>query len=254
VDLLVELAVNYHITKHIMSKHGKNYLEAVKLIDKESYSVDEAIALIKQTSKVKFDATAEVHFRLGVDPKQADQNIRGTVALPHGTGKDVRVIAFVDDAGVKAAKDAGASEAGTTELVEKIEKGWLDFDVAVADPSQMKNLGKIAKTLGTKGLMPNPKAGTVSPDVAKTIEEIKKGRLEFRVDKLSNVHCGFGKVSFDEAKLKENLLAVVKAIVEAKPSTVKALYLKGIVLTATMGPAIRLTVNEAVEEAKKKNK
>lgn len=234
----------------IMSKHGKNYREAQALIEKETYSVDEAVALLKKTSKVKFDATCEVHLYLGVDPKQADQNIRGMVSLPHGTGKDVRVIAFVDEAGVKDAKAAGAVEAGTSDLIEKIEKGWLEFDVAVADPSQMRELSKIAKILGTKGLMPNPKAGTVTPDVAKAIGEIRKGRLEFRVDKLSNVHCGFGKVSFEESQLKENLLAVIKAIVEAKPSTIKGIYIKTIALTTTMGPSVRLGVNETVEESK----
>ena len=233
-----------------MSKHGKNYREAQALIEKETYSVDEAVALLKKTSKVKFDATCEVHLYLGVDPKQADQNIRGMVSLPHGTGKDVRVIAFVDEAGVKDAKAAGAVEAGTSDLIEKIEKGWLEFDVAVADPSQMRELSKIAKILGTKGLMPNPKAGTVTPDVAKAIGEIRKGRLEFRVDKLSNVHCGFGKVSFEESQLKENLLAVIKAIVEAKPSTIKGIYIKTIALTTTMGPSVRLAVNETVEESK----
>jgi len=233
-----------------MSKHGKNYREAQALIEKETYSVDEAVALLKKTSKVKFDATCEVHLYLGVDPKQADQNIRGMVSLPHGTGKDVRVIAFVDEAGVKDAKAAGAVEAGTSDLIEKIEKGWLEFDVAVADPSQMRELSKIAKILGTKGLMPNPKAGTVTPDVAKAIGEIRKGRLEFRVDKLSNVHCGFGKVSFEESQLKENLLAVIKAIVEAKPSTIKGIYIKTIALTTTMGPSVRLGVNETVEESK----
>ncbi|MBT3865389.1 50S ribosomal protein L1 [Candidatus Peregrinibacteria bacterium] len=230
-----------------MSKHGKNYREAVALIEKENYGFEEAVTLLKQTSKVKFDATCEVHFNLGLDPKQAEENIRGTVALPHGTGNDVRVIAFVDDGGVKDAKTAGASEAGTNDLIEKIEGGWLEFDVAVADPSQMRSLGKIAKILGTKGLMPNPKAGTVTPDVAKTIEEIKKGRLEFRIDKLGNVHCSFGKVSFEEAALKENLLAVVKAIKEAKPSTVKGVYVKSITLTTSMGPGIRLENSSTLE-------
>jgi large subunit ribosomal protein L1 len=233
-----------------MAKHGKNYRDAQALIEKDSYSVDEAVALLKQTSKVKFDATCEVHLLLGVDPKQADENIRGTVSLPHGTGKDVRVVAFVDDAGVKDAKAAGASEAGTADLIEKIEKGWLEFDIAVADPSQMKNLGKIGKILGTKGLMPNPKAGTVSPDVPKAIGEIKKGRLEFRIDKLSNIHCGFGKVSFEEAALQENLLSVLKAIMEAKPSTIKGVYVQSITLTTTMGPAIKLSIPDAIEAAK----
>jgi len=234
-----------------MSHQGKKYLEAKALVTKESYLLDEAIALLKQVSKTKFDATCEVHFRLNVDPKHADQNIRGTVSLPHGTGKEVRVIAFVDDAGVKKAKEAGAKEAGTAELIEKIEGGWLDFDVAVADPSQMKEIGKIAKILGTKGLMPSPKAGTVTPDFEKAIQDIKKGKVEFRVDKLSNVHTVFGKISFDEAKLRENLLAVAKAIIEAKPASIKGIYMKGATLNPTMGPGIALDLNALTEEAKK---
>ena len=233
-----------------MSKHGKKYLEAKALVENKFYSVDEAVELLKKTSPTKFDATAEVHFKLGVDPKHADQNVRGTVSLPNGTGKEVRVIAFVDEAGVKAAKAAGASEAGTSELIEKITKGWLEFDVAVADPSQMKDLGKVAKILGTKGLMPNPKAGTVSPDVPKAITEIKKGKVEFRVDKLSNVHTVFGKLSFETPKLKGNLVAVVKAILDAKPASVKSNYVKSITITSTMGPGIHLDINSATAATK----
>lgn len=234
-----------------MSDKGKKYVEAKALVTKESYLVDEAVALLKQVSKTKFDATCEVHFRLNVDPKHADQNIRGTVSLPHGTGKEVRVIAFVDEGGVKKAKEAGAVEAGTAELVEKIEKGWLDFDVAVADPSQMKDIGKIAKILGTKGLMPSPKAGTVTPDFVKAIADIKKGKVEFRIDKLSNVHTVFGKVSFAENQLKENLLAVAKAIIEAKPASVKGIYIKGITLNPTMGPGIPMDIAGLSAEVKK---
>jgi len=234
-----------------MSDKGKKYLEAKALVTKESYLLDEAIALLKQVSKTKFDATAEIHFRLNVDPKHADQNIRGTVSLPHGTGKEVRVIAFVDESGIKKAKEAGAIEAGTAALIEKIEKGWLDFDVAVADPSQMRDLGKIAKILGTKGLMPSPKAGTVTPDYEKAIQDIKKGKVEFRIDKLSNVHTVFGKASFAENQLKENLLAVAKAIVDAKPASVKGIYIKGITLNPTMGPGIPMDINALVAETKK---
>ena len=233
-----------------MAKHGKKYLEAKGLVGEETYSVDEAVELLKKTSVTKFDATAEVHFKLGVDPKHADQNVRSTVSLPHGTGKEVRVIAFVDAANVKDAKAAGATEAGTTDLVDKIEKGWLDFDVAVAEPMQMKHIGKIAKILGTKGLMPNPKAGTVTPDIAKAIAEIKKGKVEFRVDKLSNVHTIFGKISFDDAALKENLLAVIKAILDVKPSTVKGIYVRSITVTSTMGPGVPLDIGAATSEAR----
>lgn len=234
-----------------MSQNGKKYLEAKALVTKESYLVDEAVALLKQVSKTKFDATCEVHFRLNVDPKHADQNIRGTVSLPHGTGKEVRVIAFVDDSGVKKAKEAGAVEAGTAELIEKIEKGWLDFDVAVADPSQMKDIGKIAKILGTKGLMPNPKAGTVTPDYEKAIADIKKGKVEFRIDKLSNVHTVFGKVSFKDPQLKENLLAIAKAILDAKPASVKGIYIKGITMNPTMGPGLPMDIAALTAEVKK---
>ncbi|MFA4891356.1 MAG: 50S ribosomal protein L1 [Candidatus Gracilibacteria bacterium] len=233
-----------------MAKHGKKYREAKTLVDKETYTVDEAVELLKKTSTTKFDSTAEVHFRLNVDPKQADQNIRSTVSLPNGTGKEVRVVAFVDEGGIKAAKAAGAVEAGTAELIAKIEKGWLEFDVAVADPSQMRELGKIAKTLGTKGLMPNPKAGTVTPDVPKAIGEIKKGKVEFRIDKLSNVHTVFGKVSFDSPKLKENLIAVIKAVLDVKPASIKGIYIGGIAVASTMGPGIPLDINAAVAEAK----
>lgn len=232
-------------------KHGKKYLEALKLVEKKGYSIDEAIALLKKTNPSKFDASCEVHFYLGVDPKQADQNIRTTVALPHGTGKDVRVVAFVGEEKIKEAKAAGAVEAGTDVLIEKIEGGWLGFDVAVATPDQMKNLGKIAKTIGQKGLMPNPKTGTVTTDVAKTIAEIKKGKVEVRIDKLSNLHNIFGKISFSEEQLKANLMAVIKAVLDCKPASSKGTYVKSINITSTMGPGINLDVNLASAETRK---
>ncbi|NIA02153.1 MAG: 50S ribosomal protein L1 [Nitrospirae bacterium] len=234
-----------------MSKHGKKYVEAVKLIDEETrYTVDEAIELLKKTSTTKFDSSCEVHFNMGLDPTQAEENIRTTVALPNGTGKDIKVVAFVGDDLVKEAKAAGASEAGTAELVAKIEKGWLDFDVAVAAPDQMKSLGKIAKTLGQKRLMPNPKAGTVTPDIAKTVEALKKGKVEIRVDKEANLHNIFGKVSFDDAKLKENLLAIVKAVMDAKPSGIKGTYMKSLTLTTSMGPGVKVDTRDAMVAAK----
>ncbi len=234
-----------------MSKHGKKYVEAAKLIDEEThYNVDEAVELLKKTSTTKFDSSCEVHFNMGLDPTQAEENIRTTVALPNGTGKDIKVVAFVGDDLVKEAKAAGASEAGTEELVAKIEKGWLDFDVAVAAPDQMKLLGKIAKTLGQKRLMPNPKAGTVTPDIAKTVEALKKGKVEIRVDKEANLHNIFGKVSFDDAKLKENLLAIVKAIMEAKPSGTKGIYMKSCTLTTSMGPGVKVDTREVIAAAK----
>ena len=233
-------------------KHGKKYLEVAKNIEEgKMYSMDEAVALLKKTNPTKFDASAEVHFYLGVDPKQADQNIRTTVALPHGTGKEIRVVAFVGEEKIKEAKAAGAVEAGTEVLIEKIEGGWLEFDVAVATPDQMKNLGKIAKTIGQKGLMPNPKTGTVTTEISKTISEIKKGKVEVRVDKLSNLHNVFGKVSFDGAKLKDNLKAIVKAVLDSKPASSKGTYIKSLNVTTTMGPSIPLDVLAASVEAKK---
>ncbi|MFH1534047.1 MAG: 50S ribosomal protein L1 [Nitrospirota bacterium] len=234
-----------------MSKHGKKYVEAAKLVDEEThYIVDEAIELLKKTSTTKFDSSCEVHFNMGLDPTQAEENIRTSVALPNGTGKDVRVVAFVGDDLVKEAKAAGAVEAGTEELIEKIEGGWLDFDVAVAAPDQMKLLGKIAKTLGQKRLMPNPKAGTVTPDIAKTVEALKKGKVEVRIDKNSNLHNIFGKVSFDNAKLKENLLAIVKAVMDEKPSSTKGIYMKSLTLTTSMGPGVKVDVKDAVAAAR----
>lgn len=231
-------------------KHGKKYQEAVKLITKEAYSMDEALELLKKTSTTKFDGSCEVHFNLGVDPKQADQNIRTSVALPHGTGKEVRVVAFVGEEKIKEAKDAGAIEAGTEVLIAKIDKGWVDFDVAIATPDQMKDLAKVAKVLGQKRLMPNPKSGTVTTDVSKTIAELKKGKVEVRVDKQANLHNVFGKVSFSEGNLKDNLKAIVKAVMDNKPAGSKGTYIKSLVVTTTMGPGVPLDVNAAVTESK----
>ncbi len=230
--------------------HGKKYTEAKKLVTKETYTLDEAIELLKKTSTTKFDASCEVHFRLGLDPKQADQNIRTTVGLPHGTGKEVRIVAFVDESKAKEAKAAGAMEAGTEGLIEKIEKGWTDFDVAIATPDQMKSLGKVAKVLGQKRLMPNPKAGTVTVDVAKTIEELKGGKIELRVDKEANLHNIFGKVSFDNDKLKGNLLTVIRKVMEVKPSGSKGTYMRSLTIVSTMGPGIHVEVGDALAAAK----
>jgi large subunit ribosomal protein L1 len=225
---------------------GKKYKAASEKIDKNKlYTVSEAIALLKDSSVTKFDSTAEIHLNLGLDPKQADQMIRGTMAMPHGTGKEVKVIAFVGDDKVKEAKAAGAVEAGSDDLIEKINKGWMDFEIAIATPDQMKKLGKIAKTLGQKGLMPNPKAGTVTPTPGKTIEEIKKGRVEYKLDKEANVHNIFGKLSFDAKKLEENLKSYLKTIHEVKPSGVKGNYINSITVTSTMGPGIKIAPSEA---------
>lgn len=231
-----------------MKHRGKKYREAKKLVDKNSYELAAAVAVLKKTSTTKFDSSCEVHLKLGLDPKQADEMIRGTVVLPHGIGKTVRVIAFVSDAQVKTALAAGATHAGSEELVEKITKGWLDFDVAVATPDVMKSLGKVAKTLGQKGLMPNPKAGTVvtAETLNDTIKDIMKGKVEFRMDKLANVHNIFGKVSFGENELTENLKTFLRAIVQAKPSGAKGIYIHSITLVTSMGPAVPMEVGKSL--------
>jgi large subunit ribosomal protein L1 len=234
-----------------MAKRGKKYQEAAKLIEKEFYTLDEAIELLKKTSVTKFDGSCEIHAKLGLDPKQADQNIRTMVTLPHGTGKDVSIVAFVGEGDIKAAKEAGAFEAGTEDLVKKIEGGWTAFDVAVAAPDQMKMIGKVAKTLGQKRLMPSPKAGTVTPDVIAAIGELKKGRIEIRVDKEANLHNLIGKVSFDDAKLKENLISFIKKVQEVKPGSAKGTYIQSLTLASTMGPGIPIDTKDALEATRR---
>lgn len=225
-----------------MPKHGKKYRDVLKILtEKKLYSAKEAVSFLCKNSFEKFDASCEVHLNLGIDPKQADQAVRGIVTLPHGTGKKVRIIAFVQEAeDIKKAKDAGAVEAGLDDLIDKISKGWLDFDIAVAVPPMMKKMGKIAKILGQKGLMPNPKSGTITTEVAKTIKSLMEGRIEFRNDKLTNLHNVFGKVSFGEEKLLENLRTYLRAIVENKPKGIKGTYIKSATISTTMGPGIRL--------------
>jgi len=218
-------------------------MAAAKLLEgKTVYTLDEAVALLKKTSTTKFDSSCEVHMRLGVDPTHAEQMVRSTVALPNGTGRTVRVIAFVNEDKAKEAKSAGADKAGMEDLIEDITKGWLEFDVAVATPDAMKSLGKIAKILGTKGLMPNPKAGTVTTDIGKTIGEIKKGKVEYRTDKQAQIHQIFGKASFGEQQLKENFVAFVKAVSDNKPVAVKGTYIKNISVANSMGPGITLDI------------
>jgi len=234
-----------------MKKHGKKYVNAKKLVDANaSFGLDEAVALLRKTATTKFAGSCEIHMRLGVDPTHADQMARSTVALPHGTGKDVRVVAFVNEDRVKEAKEAGAVKAGMDDLIEEIQKGFLDFDTAVATPDAMKNLGKIAKILGTQGLMPNPKAGTVTIEIGKTIKEIKKGKVEYRTDKQGQIHQIFGKTSFDEPQLKENLTAFIKAVVDNKPASVKGTYVQNISVATTMGPGIRLDLAKVMEAIK----
>jgi len=224
-----------------MAHKGKKYKCAKELLkDKQLYTIDEAIPLLLKTNTTKFDASCEVHMKLGIDPKHADQAVRATISLPHGTGKKVKVIAFVPDEKVAEAKKAGATEAGSSELIDKIIGGWLDFDVAVASPNMMKEIGKIAKILGQKGLMPNPKSGTVSDKIEQVVGEIMKGKIEFRNDKLSNLHNIFGKISFGEAALKDNLKTYIKAVQDAKPVGAKGVYIQSITICTTMGPGIHL--------------
>lgn len=234
-----------------MAKHGKKYREAVKLLEgKKSVDLIEAVSLLKGTSTTKFDSTCEIHIKLGVDPTHADQLVRSTIVLPHGTGKKTRVIAFVSDDKVKEAMEAGAVEAGLDELIVKVQKGFTDFDIAIASPEVMKNLAPIAKTLGTKGLMPNPKAGTVTPIIGKTIKEIAGGRVEYRTDKLGQIHQIFGKVSFSEDQLKDNLKTFIKAVSDAKPSAVKGTYISNISVATSMGPGIKLDIGKVLTQLK----
>ncbi len=235
-----------------MGKLGKKYKAAVAdLKAKEVYGLTEAVELIKKTSGTKFDSSAEIHFNLNIDPKQADQAIRSTIVLPHGTGKKLKIAAVVSDDKVKAAKEAGATAAGLEDLIEEFTKGKFDYDVVVATPDVMKSLSKVAKTLGQKGLMPNPKSGTVTPDIVKAIEELGRGRVELRNDKQGNVHSLFGKVSFKQAELENNLKSILSVIREAKPSGIKGTFIKSITLCTTMGPGIRLDVHEVMAEVSK---
>lgn len=230
-----------------MSKRGKKYIEATKLIDEnKAYSMEEAADLLTQTSVTKFDASCEIHINTGIDPKQADQIVRSTVVLPNGTGKDLKIVAIVPAGSEDAAKKAGAIEAGEKDLIDKIAKGWLDFDIVVATPDMMKDLAKIAKVLGPKGLMPSPKAGTVAPDFENVINELKKGKVEFKNDKNGILHNTFGKVSFGKDKLLENLKTFVKAVADAKPSGIKGAYVKSISVATSMGPSIRLDHSLAI--------
>lgn len=220
---------------------GKKYQEAAKLIDREAaYEPEEAIALVKQTAKAKFDETVEVAVRLGVDPKKQDQAVRGVVVLPHGTGKTKRVLVFAKGDKAKEAEAAGADYVGDQDMINKIQQGWFDFDVCVATPDMMSEVGKLGRILGGKGLMPNPKAGTVTFDVAKAVQEIKAGKIEYRLDRAGQIHAPIGKASFDAEKLTENLRALVDALVRAKPASAKGTYLKNISVSTTMGPGVRV--------------
>lgn len=224
-----------------MAKIGKKHADVLKLIDKSKlYTTEEAVDLVKKTSYVKFDATVEVAFRLGVDPRKAEQNLRGAVVLPHGTGKTRTVLVIAQGDKVKEAVDAGADFVGDVDYINKIQQGWFGFDVIVATPDMMPQLGKLGRILGPKGLMPNPKTGTVTTDVTKAVTEIKAGKVEYRVDKAGNVHVPVGKVSFDNVKLAENMKTIFDTMVRIKPTTVKGVYIKTITLTSTMGPGVKL--------------
>ncbi|SBT51612.1 50S ribosomal protein L1 [Micromonospora narathiwatensis] len=225
-------------------QRSKNYRKAADVIDRSKlYSPAEAVKLAKETTNVKFDATVEVAMRLGVDPRKADQMVRGTVNLPHGTGKTARVIVFAAGAKAEEAAAAGADEVGTDELVARIQGGWLDFDAAIATPDQMAKIGRIARILGPRGLMPNPKTGTVTMDVAKAVSDIKGGKITFRVDKHSNLHLIIGKASFSETQLIDNYAAVLDEVLRSKPSAAKGKYLKKVTLTTTMGPGVPVDPN-----------
>jgi len=227
-----------------MPKHGKKYLAALAKIDPEkTYTPEEALALVKETSTTKFDSTVEVHLRLGVDVRHADQQVRDVVVLPHGTGKTVRVLVFVQGEGAVLARDSGADfVADSDEFIKKIQDGWLEFDVAIATPDMMGKVGRLGRILGPRGLMPNPKAGTVvqPEDIGRVVREAKAGRVEFRTDKTANLHVMIGKVSFDEKKLYDNMQALMEAVRKARPSAAKGTYIKRITIASTMGPGIKI--------------
>ncbi|SFJ37541.1 50S ribosomal protein L1 [Thermoflavimicrobium dichotomicum] len=226
-----------------MAKHGKKYLEALGKVDREKqYDPKEALELVKSISTAKFDETVEVAFRLGIDTKRADQQVRGAVVLPHGTGKTKRVLVFAKGEKAKEAEQAGADFVGDEDLINKVSQGWLDFDVVVATPDMMGQVGRLGRILGPKGLMPNPKTGTVTFEVAKAVQEIKAGKIEYRADKAGNVHAAIGKVSFDVEKLAENLQVLAEALIKAKPAAAKGTYMKSCTVSSTMGPGVSVNV------------
>ena len=225
-----------------MAKVGKKYADSVKLFDKsKQYDTAEALALVCQTSKAKFDETIEVHVRLGVDSRHADQQVRGAVVLPNGTGKNLKVLVFAKGDAIQAALDAGADYAGGIEYADKIQKeNWFDFDVVIASPDMMGVIGRLGRVLGPKGLMPSPKAGTVTPDVARAVTEAKAGKIEYRLDKNNIIHCPIGKASFGAEKLQENFDTLLGAVIKAKPASAKGQYIKSCVVASTMGPGIKI--------------
>ena len=228
-----------------MSEKGKKYRDALNKVDRnQRYALEESVRLAKETARAKFDETVEMAIRLGVDPRQADQNIRGTVTLPHGMGKSVCVLAFAKGDKEKEAQDAGADFVGSDELIKKISEGWLEFDKAVATPDMMGAVGRIGKILGPRGLMPNPKTGTVAMDIGKAVKEIKAGKLEFRVDKAGIVHVPVGKASFGAEQLIDNAKAVLMSLLRAKPASAKGNYVKGVTISTTMGPGVKVDLSQ----------
>jgi large subunit ribosomal protein L1 len=229
-----------------VNKRGKNYDKAKALADQPEYTVEQAVGLLKKASYAKFDESVDIAMRLGVNPKHSDQMVRGTVVLPHGTGKTKKICVIASGEKIREAEAAGADYAGGDELIEKISGGWLDFDIVIATPDVMRNVGKLGRILGTKGLMPNPKSGTVTFDIKKAVEETKAGKVEFRVDKTGNLHSIVGRVSFAEAKLAENVQVFLQAVMHAKPPAAKGKYVRSMCLSSTMGPSFRLS--EAILE------
>ena len=226
-----------------MADHGKRYLEAAKLVERQrSYEPMEAMNLVKETSTVKFDPSVEAHIRLGIDPRHADQMVRGTVVLPHGVGKPVRVVVFAQGDNAQEALRAGADEVGGEDIVKRIEGGWLDFDIALAAPDMMGMVGRLGRILGRRGLMPNPKSGTITFDLERAIREVKSGRVEFKVDKSGIIHAPFGRTSFEPDQLADNLASLVDAVNRARPGAAKGHYFKGVTVASTMGPGIRVDV------------
>ncbi len=223
---------------------GKKYREAIAKVDRtKRYNLDEALKLLKEIKYGNFDETVELHLRLGVDPKKSDQIVRGSVVLPHGTGKKKKVLVFAKGDKIKEAEEAGADHVGGDELIKKIQEGWLDFDIAIATPDMMSQVGRLGRILGPRGLMPNPKSGTVTFDIKKAVEDAKKGLIEFRVDKTGNIHLPVGKVSFDESKLRDNIIAAIEKILSLKPPTSKGAYIRGVTLTTTMSPGVKVDYN-----------
>jgi len=230
-----------------LPKHGKKYVEAAKQVDSEKhYEVREALELVRKLAPAKFDETVEAAVKLGVDPRHADQQVRGAVVLPHGTGKTRTVLVFAKGEKVTEAEKAGADYVGGEEMVAKIQGGWMEFDVAIATPDMMSAVGKIGRILGPRGLMPNPKTGTVTFDIARAVAEVKAGKIQYRVDKAGNIHAPIGKVSFEVEKLEENLKTLIEALIRAKPAAAKGQYLRGIVVTSTMGPGVRVNTRKFI--------